>query len=376
MRARPLEIGILVVAALAIGFLAYANQAGRSARPASVPSTFDTGRNGYRALYEVLRQSGVPVRRLGRVAARLDPSVRTLVMAIDEDALDSGTPLSGGPDEGADLTGVLQRFVRGGGRLIEIDTQFAGASDVAPNVGTSKAAPKGTTAAIALASFPETRGVDAVEGPIDAIFPFASSVGVPLLANRSGVVATRSPYGKGDVIAVTAPALFSNAYLARAQNATFAYDLVAGRGPVAFDDYLYGYEEDFCEERFFGFGCLYRAMPHPVQVAAWIVLGALALALIGANVPFAPPVPLEPPDERDTSAYVASMGALMRRARAGKAAIAAFAGDARRRARSRTNQRFAGALAELDRLAEPAHPSEAAVLRAAHLHYELRKDVP
>lgn len=386
MRIQWVELGIVAVAAFLIGGLAYLTQRSATAPPPSVPSTFDTGRSGYRALFETLRAAGVPVRHFGHVAARLDPDVRTLVIAIDEDAL-SGNVFSQGPGETKGVTQVLERFVKGGGRLIEIDTKFAGKDDIAPQVGTSKPAPKGTSDAIVVANAPQTRGVERVEGPIDAVFPFGSSVGVPLLANASGVVATRSTYGKGDVVAITAPSLFANLNLDRAQNAVFAYDLTAGRGPVAFDDYLYGFDEEACTMVLplvgdishlpFGLGdmvCWYRAMPKPVQVATWIVLAIVALALVGANVPFAPPVPREAPDERDTSAYLRSMGALMRRARAGAAAIAAFAADARRRARGMGNRSTTNALAELDRLAAIPHPVEAVVLRAARIDYELRKD--
>jgi hypothetical protein len=368
MKSRRLEIGILAVAVIAIGVMAYANQVAVAPRPASVPSTFDTGRNGYRALFEVLHAAGVPVSRFGHVLALLDPGVRTLIVTGYEDEA-GAIPLD------AQDVAALQRFVRGGGRLIEIDTQFAGKNDIAPSVGTSQKAGQ-SNGAIAIALVAETQGVESVAGPIDSVFGFGSSVGVPLLANASGVVATRSRYGKGDVVAVTAPSLFANANLDRGQNATFAYDLVAGHAPVAFDDYVHGYDDDACDDGYlFGLDCLYRAMPRPVQIATWIVVAIVVFALIGANVPFAPPVPLEPPDERDTSAYLASMGALMRRARAGAAAIAAFAADARRRTRARGSRSAIDAAAELDRLATIPHPMEAAVLRAARLDFELRKEI-
>ena len=240
---------------------------------------------------------------------------------------------------------VLKEFVRNGGRLVEIDADFGGNDDVAPRVGISRPAPSGTHGAIAIADNRYTRGVERVRGPIDALFTFGSSVGTPLLANARGVVATRSAYGKGEVVAVTAPSLFANAHVGERDNATFAYDAIAGHGPIAFDEYVHGYDDDMT---------FWQALPVPVRGALVLVAAVVVLALAGANLPFAPPVPLEPPDERDTSAYLRSMAALMRRARAASAAIAAVCADARRRARGKGDRDAAISLAELDRLAAVA----------------------
>ena len=128
---------------------------------------------------------------------------------------------------------------------------------------------------------------------------------MPLLADDRGMVADLS-LGKGEVVAITVPTLFSNAHLLDADNLAFAYDVVAGHGPVAFDEYVHGYDDDVT---------LWQALPQPVRAAAWVVAAIVGLALIGANVPFAPPIPAEPPDERDSSAYVDAMAALLRRAR-------------------------------------------------------------
>ena len=70
---------------------------------------------------------------------------------------------------------------------------------------------------------------------------------------------------------------------------------------------MHGYDDD---------ATLWQVLPQSVRLAAWIVAAIIGLALIGANVPFAPPVPAEPPDERDSSAFVNAMAALLRRAHA------------------------------------------------------------
>jgi hypothetical protein len=139
-----------------------------------------------------------------------------------------------------------------------------------------------------------------------ALFSFAEREGVPLLANDKGVVAMAYAYGKGEVVAISAPALFANAQLGSADNAQFVYDVVTGHGPAAFDEYVHGYDDSLT---------LWTALPQPVHVAVWILVAIVLLAIVGANVPFAPPLPAEGPDERDSSAYIDAMAALAQRAR-------------------------------------------------------------
>ena len=191
---------------------------------------------------------------------------------------------------------------------------------------------------------------------------------MPLLAAGGGTVALAYLYGKGEVVAISAPALFGNAQIARADNARFAYDLLAGRGPVVFDERPHGYAVD---------KSFWEALPNPVRVAFWIVCSIVALALIGANVRFAPPIPLDPPDERDSSAYLRAMAGLLRRARSARAAIGVFADDASRRARRHPDlaPENAEAVAQLAQLREISHPGDAVLIRAATLDARLRKDL-
>ncbi|HTU82423.1 MAG TPA: DUF4350 domain-containing protein, partial [Candidatus Acidoferrales bacterium] len=208
-----------------------------------------------------------------------------------------------------------------------------------------------------------TAGVRRVDGSVEDLFAFGSAVGTPLLGNAGGIVATRSAYGKGEVVAVTAPELFSNAAIARGDNARFAYDVVAGHGPAAFDEYVHGYNDQ---------ATFWQVLPVPVKVACFAVGAIVLAALAGANLPFAPPIPLEPPDERDTSEYLRAMGALMRRARAGREAVAIFAADARRHLRGSAG---AAHVAEFQALEALPHPPDAAVLRAARLDFQVRKEL-
>jgi hypothetical protein len=112
--------------------------------------------------------------------------------------------------------------------------------------------------------------------------------------------------GRGEVVAITAPALFGNAELRNADNLRFAYNAIANHGEAAFDEYIHGYDDHLT---------MWSALPTPVRVAVWLLVAIVGIALIGANVPFAPPRIPEQSGERDSSAYVSAMAELMRRSR-------------------------------------------------------------
>jgi hypothetical protein len=367
-------------AVLVLVGLAFARQRALTANPPSTYSTYDTGRNGYRALYETLDAQGVPVSRSERELGLLDPSVKTLVETSVQPELSFLGALPVTPLDANDV-GTLRKFVREGGRLVVIATDIGGEEDAkiglpAANLtsGLAGAAPIGATAM--------TAGVGTIDGAIGAVFPFAIPKATPLLGTVRGTVAIDYPYGKGDVVAISAPAIFGNLNIAKADNARFAFDLLADRGPVAFDERVHGYVED---------KSFWDALPQPVRWAFWIVCGIVGLALIGANVRSVPAMPLEPPDERDSSAYLVSMASLMRRARSASSAIDTFADDAMRRARRRYGLPTSAdaatiatrsdradvrqAIAELARLRTLSQPGDAALVRAAVLDARLRKDL-
>jgi hypothetical protein len=264
----------------------------------SVYSTYDTGPNGYGALYNVLAAAGVHVRRFERVLSALEPSTTTLVITSYE------TDPSRQPLDQND-TAQLRRFVSSGGRLVAIDYDFAGKLDVAPAVGTTLQTPHGGDA-IALARNRYTEGTARLRGTVDWTFSFKEPHGVPLFANKNGMVAVWYRYGRGEVIAITAPALFGNAQLRNADNVRFAYNAVSGHGDVAFDEYVHGYNDNLT---------MWSVLPAPVHAAVWIVVAMVAIALIGANVPFAPPYVPATPNERDSSDYITAIAELMRRSR-------------------------------------------------------------
>lgn len=298
------DVLIVLAGVAVVGALAFAGNV-RTAPGPSVYSTYDTGPNGYRALYEVLSASGVRVSRFERVLGTLDPSIRTLVLTgYEEDP--HAKPLD---DKDA---ARLRRFVVAGGRLVEIDEELAGSADVAPAVATT--VKNAGRDAVPLGRNGYTAGVRRIAGPIGWIFPFRDRSGIPLLANDKGMAAAYYRLGRGEVVAITAPGLFGNARLRDADNLRFAYNAIAGHGEVAFDEYAHGYVDS---------PTLWNTLPAAVRLAAGIVCLAVVLALIGANLAFAPPYLPNAPDERDSSGYIAAMGELMSRSRArpGDAAV-------------------------------------------------------
>ncbi len=339
------------------------------ARPVAMPpstySSYDTGPDGYRAIYEVMRREGVRVDRFEGEVGTLRATRATLVVSpSDVEGEQSRASSWIDPGDGARLA----RFVRAGGRLVALGDvlQFAGSALALPPVASISPA----AFAVRAAKGPFSDGVRRVEAPFATAFSHLRRGVERVLTVRGAPVAVAYRLGRGSVGAITAAGVFSNASLARAQNARFAYDTLSGSGPLLFDERLHGYASG---------DSMWGVLPNSVHAALWTALGVLVLAVAGGLARSAPPMALEPPRLRDSSAYVASMAALLQRARAGSAAIDRFARDAMRRAGARpVRARDANVRRDLEALAElnrrPA-VDDARVLEAARLNARLRKEL-
>ncbi|MGB6987051.1 MAG: DUF4350 domain-containing protein [Candidatus Aquilonibacter sp.] len=264
MRTRIVELVALVALLGLLVLLASSS----TEQPGSNHSTYDTGPNGYRALYGVLAREGIPLTRLELPLGQRDPQIRVLALTT----------------AGYDRSDVrrLQLFMRHGGAVLAF-------------------------------------------------------------AQIDGLHATRTFNAKK----------YANLALQKNPRAALGvYDAVVGKGLVAFDERPYGYDRT---------RSLWSVLPAAVHAAVWVALLAVILALIESNVRFVPPILREPPADRDSSDYLRSMAALLRRGRAGRTTIERFA-----RAYPRSN--------ELLELAAITRPNDAQVLRAAVLYAALRKE--
>ncbi len=279
MRIRVVESLVLAMVVALVVALAIAS----ASAPPSTYSSFDTGPNGYRAIYDVLQSENVPVTRLEAPLGLLDPRVRVLVATAQ--VIPSALPIQ--PFIAYDPTDVkrLTQFTQRGGTVVAF-------------------------------------------GTINGL-------------KKSG----RVEYF--DVTKYTNLALSKNP-----ERALDVYRAVAGKGLVAFDEHLQGYDTT---------KSLWSVLPPAVHAAVVLALVAVVLALIDANVRFAPPIAHDPPQDRDSSDYVASMASLLRRANAATAALERFA-------------RAFPSSKELRELAAMPHPSGELVLRAATIYINLRKE--
>jgi hypothetical protein len=237
----------------------------------STHSSYDTGPNGYRAIFDVLQREGIPVTRLEEPLGLMDSNVRVLVLSAPY--LDRSDARR------------LQRFLRGGGQVLAFGRIYG---------------------------LPSSAHVHSFD-----------------VAKYTNFALSKHPERAGEI-----------------------YAAVAGHGVVAFDERAYGYDRT---------RSLWSVLPLSVHVAVWLAVLAGVLALIDANVRFAPPIVREPPADRDSSDYLHSMAALLRRAHAGRAAIERFA-------------RVYPKSPELEQLAAVTRPNDAQVQRAAAIFVNLRKD--
>jgi hypothetical protein len=288
MKARAVDAAV-AVAGLAI-LLAIALV--QTTHPPSTYSSFDTGPNGYRALYDVLAREGVRVRRFGKPVARMPANARVYVITSTLPELKSGEPYTS--YDRHDIA-KLRWFASHGGRILLFVTHGS--------------------------QFAKLFTRDIVSLDVD---------------DYTNLSLSKQP-----------------------RKALRIYQLVAHRGLVLFDERIHGYVEG---------ESTWSVLPAPVRAAFWVAIAVLALVLVEANVRWLPPIPVAPPEDRDSSAYIASMASLLRRARAASAAIARFAEDAMRRHRSDPRA------IELQKIAATKRPNDAALLRAARLYAALRKD--
>lgn len=344
--------GLLIIAILAV------LRSSTGTARLSVPSTYDTGPNGYAALYELLARQGVNVTRYEAAYGDLPHGAALAVAgdyAIDRIAA-SANALDG-----------LRSWVAAGHMLFVLGETSPGARralripDV-QSLGTAR--PQASTAC---AFIPSRRGLRVVS-------QFASGYARGCSASRAAVLRTGGvapaieySLGRGSVFVSTTPEIFDNLDLPRAQNARVAYDVFSRAPGLAFDERPYGYARG---------RSFWEVLGWPVRVAAAIALLAVLLAAVGANVPFAPPY--EEPDAggRDTSAYIASLASMLERAGAAREIVGRLCARSEQVLvrRAGVDERAAQLRRRAGELARISDPAQADVVAAGELFAAVRKE--
>jgi hypothetical protein len=300
----------IVLAALVVVTAAVAALAGdpHAADPETVPdpSTYNPRGSGTMALYVWLQELGLPVRRWERPSTEL-PARATLLLVL-------GPRI---PLEGAELH-ALEEWVRGGGILLLADDQvgrpvpgvLAGAPVLSfglePHIGER---PQALTPAF---PSPYAAGVQTIEPTGRVRFQRQRPEGwAPLFGDRAGDVLAIRRSGKGAVLALSDPALFSNARLEVAGHARLILNIAqahAASGEVLVDEFHHGHGHRGSLLRYF-----------TATAAPWM-LGQAALAVLALvlarGTRFGPPVPAGDPERASSLEYVGALGDLYRRARA------------------------------------------------------------
>lgn len=382
------EVIVLAVAACAMFFVAYMNYRREAANAPRYDtfSSYDAHSGGYRAWYELMAREGSRVERFERRPAFLDDSVGTLIAAPNMIEFQMRSATSGdttGAPEAIDFE-ALRAWVKRGGRLVWITD---GAWDSELNLAPTSATGPAKDEAVSVALSPMTAGVSAVSGTGQRRIPFGKTQGgLPLIADGGGAVVAAYALGKGEIFIVTDQSVFSNARIAKADNARLAFALAhAPAGTVAFDEYLHGYAAG---------SSWWSILPAPVRVAAIIVLCGLLLLLAGTTLRFGPTARLPQNAERTSAEYLSSMAALLARGHAARKAVrdlvdttmhdvarsvglpdqASLSALASRVRFGENGARRADELIELDRLGGLDRPSDKELVRAAQLSASLRKE--
>ena len=265
----------------------------------SVPSTYDTGVSGYAALYSLLAREGVAVDRFEQPLSGLFARHGALIVAGD-DATELLAPQS------SDLR-ALDAWVRGGGTLVLLGStrpeilDLPRLADLHESLARSGCALAGSSQGLLIAG-------DFTEGMARRCDRKVKTI--LLAAGRS--VATVYARGRGSVVFVTTPSVFDNSHLALRDNAAFAYALLSGIGTIAFEERIYGHATG---------NSFWQVLPAPMRAAIVLSCVAVLLAILGANLPFAPPHEARATGERDSSEYIASLSRMLERGGAAREVV-------------------------------------------------------
>jgi hypothetical protein len=291
-----------------------------TAEPRPSPSSYSAKGSGTKALFLWLQGLGFQVQRWEQPLTRLPAEPAVLLV------LGPGRPV-----EESELK-TLERWVMGGGTAVLADD---GVGVPIPGVWPGPPA----------LAFGLRGRLAGKPGEMHPAFPSPYALGVetvaptglvryeritpegwaPLFGDGAGDLVGIRRLGRGTLIAVSDPGLFSNARIETADHARLILNIVlrgGGRGPILVDEYHHGHGGQD------GFMAYLRKTAVPWMLAQGGLVFLLLVVARGTR--FGPPVPLAARARASSLEYVAALGDLYQRARARRLAAEALAGSLRR----------------------------------------------
>jgi len=355
-RKRVADLAIVIAALVLLVVVAFLRESQQS-QQISVPSTYDTGANGYAALYDLLAHEGVRVQRLELPLGQFSSKSGTLVFA-------GSRALASAAASKATLT-FLDRWVRAGGTLAILDDALDAAGRRSLGLPQSHRIKRQTQALTGCAF---VRGLQGAS--ISGVFTeaYARACGKDrktLFSAGSAAAGMAFKRGRGTVVLVAGSSPFDNLHIAQRANARVAFALFGG-GTVIFDERVHGYAAG---------RTFWQVLPAPMHAAIWLAIAVALLAIAGANLPFAPPYRTDAPEERDSGAYIASLAQMLQRGGAAREAILRISRRCAQVLAARPGDELARMLLrELRSLEAIPRPSTQDVLHAGQIFARVRKE--
>jgi hypothetical protein len=267
-------------------------------RQSGPPSTYNAASAGYKALYLWLRELGVPAERWERPLKELTRETDVLVMISPR--------LGPGPDE----LKALETWIRDGGTLIRISLSLD------PLAKRLVSEVKRRDRAVSFQPGPYMRGQRTIVSKMHLGVDSPKPETIVHARDVFGDLVLVAEQGKGRVITVSDPSLFSNLYLRNGDHARLALDVLLthlGDGHLLIDEYHHGY------------GRVTSVAGYVLQSDAFVpllqVMFLILLLWAAAGRRFGSARPLKREIERSSMEYVRAMAQLFQRVKARRLAL-------------------------------------------------------
>jgi hypothetical protein len=263
------------------------------------PSTYNAASAGYKALYLWLREMGVPAERWERPLTELTREADLLLM-MDSPRFDPR------PDE----LEALDAWIRDGGTLIRISPPL----DAVGKQLVSKV--KTRDRGVSFQPGPYIRGQRTLKSKTHLGADSRQPEAIVHARDGFGNLIVVLEQGKGRVITVSDPSLFSNLKLREGDHARLALDILLthlGEGQLLIDEYHHGY------------GRVNSVAAYVFQSEAFVplvqVMFLVLLLWAAAGRRFGPARPVPRETERSSMEYVRAMAQLFQRVKARRLAL-------------------------------------------------------